>query len=147
VIELYTIGFTQKTAERFFGLLRENQVDVLVDIRRRPEGQLAGFAKKADLPFFMKQLVGGEYLHLPVLAPDDDLLTWYRKSKDWQEFETRFNAQMDQEDVPAVLDKSIFATHRCCLLCSEAKPEHCHRTFVAERLAKNWGNVTIRHLA
>lgn len=146
MIELYTIGFTQSSAEHFFTLLKENGVDMLVDIRRRPGGQLSGFAKKSDLPYFMKQLVGGEYIHLPILAPEDDILTTYRSSKNWSQFEAEFNAQMERDSVPDNLDKSLFETHRCCLLCSEHLPEHCHRRFVAERLARSWDGVTIHHL-
>jgi uncharacterized protein (DUF488 family) len=33
-----------------------------------------------------------------------------------------------------------------CLLCSEDKPDHCHRRLVAEYLKEHWGDVEIRHL-
>lgn len=146
MIELYTIGFTHKTAERFFTLLSEHKIELLVDIRRRPEGQLAGFAKKADLPFFMERLVGGRYLHLPLLAPDDHILSAYRSSHDQDAFETAFNAQMDQSNIPDALDRSMFENNRCCLLCSEHLPEHCHRRFVADRLVRCWNDVSVEHL-
>jgi uncharacterized protein (DUF488 family) len=146
MIEIFTIGFTQKPAERFFGLLKENNVDLLIDIRRRPEGQLSGFAKKADLPYFMNSLVGGQYLHMPELAPEDDILSAYRKNKDWAEFEKRFNEQMDLGNIPEHLDRSLFESHRGCFLCSEHRPEQCHRRFVAERIARSWDSVTIHHL-
>ena len=76
-MRLYTIGFTKKTAERFFGLLAENRVHTLVDIRLHPDGQLSGFARKADLPYFLDLLAGCGYRHLPVLAPTPEILGDY----------------------------------------------------------------------
>lgn len=78
-MKLYTIGFTQKHAETFFALLRQNGVRRLVDIRLNPGGQLSGFAKQEDLPYFLAHLADGcGYLHLPELAPTKELLTEYR---------------------------------------------------------------------
>jgi hypothetical protein len=49
-MKLYTIGFTKKSAERFFGLLllRKAGVTTLVDVRLNNVSQLAGFAKRDD---------------------------------------------------------------------------------------------------
>ena len=54
MITLYTIGFTKKSAELFFNLLRDNNVKKLVDVRISNSSQLAGFAKGKDLEFFVK---------------------------------------------------------------------------------------------
>ena len=67
-MRLATIGFARKSAERFFGLLREHGVTCLVDVRLRPKGQLSGFARGSDLPFLGRELAGGDYRHLPQLA-------------------------------------------------------------------------------
>lgn len=146
-MKLYTIGFTQKTAERFFGLLADHGVKRLIDIRVNPSGQLSGFARQEDLPYFLKELGAGcEYLYLPVLAPTKELMHSVRETGDWDGYIRRFEALMDERDIPAVLDRSIFETAVACLLCSEATPEHCHRRLVAERLARVWSNVEIDHL-
>jgi len=144
---LYTIGFTQKSAQEFFGLLKENQVECLVDIRLKPSGQLSGFAKQDDLPYFLHELAGGcSYLYLPLLAPTKDILEDYRSDGDWPAYEKRFENLMNERGIPDVIDRDIFETKRCCLLCSEATPEKCHRRLVAERLVSHWGNVQIVHL-
>jgi uncharacterized protein (DUF488 family) len=145
-VPIFTIGFTQKPASRFFSLVRENRIDVLVDIRRHPDGQLAGFAKRADLPFFLAELAGSRYQHVEALAPTDEILKDYRSNKDWAAYTARFEALMDERGVPDVLDRSLFADNRCCLLCSEAMPEQCHRRLVAERLAAAWDIGPIIHL-
>lgn len=148
MIELFTIGFTQKSAERFFTLLKEHQVSVLVDIRLKPDSQLSGWAKRQDLPWFMEQLVGGEYLYVPELAPTAEIMAIARDPKSHApgEFERRYNAMLDERDVPYALDRGLFERERCCLLCSEHDPVTCHRSFAANRMATVWGDMEITHL-
>ncbi len=146
-MKLYTVGFTRKSAEKFFELLRANGVKKLVDIRVNPHGQLAGFAKQADLPYFLRALAEGcGYQHLPALAPTQDILKEYRADGDWERYTTRFEALLDERGIPQTLDRAQFEAGPCCLLCSEATPEQCHRRLVAERLAAAWPGVEIIHL-
>lgn len=146
-MKLFTVGFTQKSAEQFFELLRANGVQKLVDIRVNPHGQLSGFAKQADLPFFLHALAEGcRYLYLPALAPTKEILTDYRADGDWQRYVERFERVMDERGIPHTLDRAEFEDGPCCLLCSEATPEQCHRRLVAERLAAAWPGVEIIHL-
>jgi len=146
-VNLYTIGFTQKSAQGFFGLLADHGVKRVVDIRINPSGQLSGFARQEDLPYFLKELAGGcEYVYLPILAPTKELMNQFRESKNWPGYVRRFEALMDARHIPAALDRSIFESAAACLLCSEATPEHCHRRLVAERLARVWTNIEIIHL-
>lgn len=146
-MKIYTIGFTQKSAQVFFGLLRENNIQRLVDIRVNPHGQLAGFAKKEDLAYFLQNLASGcQYVHMPLLAPTKELMGDYRKDKNWSRYVERFEALMDGRGIPGVLDRGEFEALRSCLLCSEATPEQCHRRLVVERLAEHWKDVTIIHL-
>jgi uncharacterized protein (DUF488 family) len=145
-VKVYTIGFTKKSAERFFGLLKENQIGRLIDIRLKPGGQLAGFAKQDDLAYFLRELVGCEYFHFDLLAPSEDILKTYHQDKDWERYERQFEALMDERDVLSQLDPTFFAAKPCCLLCSEDTPDQCHRRLVAERLARNWPDVEVVHL-
>lgn len=145
-MNLYTIGFTQKSAERFFGLLAEAGVGCLVDIRLRPVGQLAGFANGRDLPWLLDRLAGCRYRHLPVLAPAPEILDGFRRDHDWDRYVARFERLMDERRVPDGLDRALFAPGPACLLCSEAEPDHCHRRLVADRLVRAWGDLEIFHL-
>jgi uncharacterized protein (DUF488 family) len=144
--KIYTIGFTKKTAKKFFEMLKDNHIEVLLDIRLKPQGQLAGFAKKDDLPYFLSQLVGCEYQHLLNLAPTEDILSEYKHSNNWGKYVKRFEALMDERDVPHSLDRHLFEEKTCCLLCSEAVPEKCHRRLVAERLTRVWPNIEVINL-
>lgn len=145
-MKIYTIGFTKKSAERFFQLLKDNRIGRLIDVRLKPGGQLAGFAKQDDLAYFLRQLVDCEYHHFDFLAPSEDILRSYRQDKDWGLYERRFEALMDERRVVTHLDPAFFAERACCLLCSEDKPDRCHRRLVAERLARHWPDVEIVHL-
>jgi uncharacterized protein (DUF488 family) len=146
-MKLYTMGFTQKTAREFFELLRTNGVRRLVDIRVNPSGQLSGFAKQEDLPYFLCELADGcEYLHMPALAPTQEILKDYRADGDWPRYVTRFEQLMDERDIPNALNRADFEAQPSCLLCSEATPEQCHRRLVAERLVARWPEVEIIHL-
>ncbi len=145
-MKLYTIGFTKKSAKQFFELLHDNGVECLVDIRLHPDGQLAGFTKKGDLPYFLDELIGCDYRHELRLAPSDEILKAYRKDRNWAKYEVAFDQLMEQRGIPGTLDRTLFEEKVCCLLCSEDKPEKCHRRLVAERLAHAWGDVEIIHL-
>ncbi len=145
-MKLYTLGFTKKSAARFFALLRDNGVERIVDIRLNPGGQLSGFAKGSDLAWFLERLNGCGYVHLPELAPTTEILGDYRRDHDWSRYVERFEALMDERGMPAALDRASFAAGGSCLLCSEAAPEECHRRLVAERLARAWPDLEIIHL-
>ena len=146
-MKLYTLGFTQKRAEEFFGLLKTHSVQRLVDIRLIPGGQLSGFAKQENLPYFLRELAAGcQYVHLPILAPTKEILKDYRSDDDWPRYEARFEQLMDERNIPSALNRDEFEALASCLLCSEATPEQCHRRLVAERLAAHWPGVEIIHL-
>ncbi len=144
-INLFTIGFTKKTAEEFFTLLSKAGVKRIIDTRLNNVSQLAGFAKRKDLAYFLKEIGDIDYIHLLDLAPTKDILDNYKKKKgSWETYEKSFLDLMKQRTIekqvsPELLDDS-------CLLCSEAKPHNCHRRLVAEYLKNKLGNINISHL-
>lgn len=145
-MKVYTIGFTKKSASEFFELLRESGAKRLVDVRLNNVSQLAGFAKKDDLEYFLRKICKMNYMHLPDLAPTKEMLTAYRSGHlDWQTYERQFLALMDERRVAKKAIKRTIAN--ACLLCSEDTPEHCHRRLVAEYLHRHWGDVEIVHLS
>jgi uncharacterized protein (DUF488 family) len=144
-VNLFTIGFTQKTAQKFFDTLVKSGVKRVIDTRLNNVSQLAGFTKKTDLEYFLKKLGNIEYVHILELAPTKDILDEYKKNKgEWSVYEQKFLDLMTEREIekkvrPELLDSG-------CLLCSEAKPHYCHRRLVAEYLSTKWGNVKICHL-
>lgn len=145
-VKLYTIGFTKKNARQFFEVLRRAGVRKLVDIRLNNTSQLAAFTKKDDLEYFAQAICGIPYHHFPSLAPTQEILDALKKHKgSWADYETRFQALMQQRGAIAKLNRSFFE-EPSCLLCSEATPEHCHRRLVAEAMKRQWPDIEIVHL-
>ena len=144
-MKLSTIGFTKKPARRFFELLRASGAKRVVDVRLNNASQLAGFAKKDDLAWFLEEICGIEYVHLPSLAPTGELLSDYRKKRiDWNTYEIRFLDLMRRRRIEETLSREVLGGG--CLLCSEDQPHHCHRRLVAEYLDGHWGGMEIEHL-
>jgi uncharacterized protein (DUF488 family) len=145
-MEIYTIGFAKKSAEEFFGALRKAGIKRLIDIRLNNTSQLAGFTKKDDLKFFLKELCGAEYIHEPLLTPTKDLLDSYKKKKiTWHDYEKHFLNLMSERKIEERIHRALFSDP-AILLCSESKPEHCHRRLVLEYLHRKWGNIRVTHL-
>jgi len=135
-MDIFTIGFTQTTAEHFFGRLRDAGVERVVDIRLRNDSQLAGFAKARDLPYFLAELIGAGYVHEPLLAPTAGIMDAFKKD----DIAPNFRALLAERAVETALDRTAFETPSA-LLCSEPQAEHCHRRLVVEYLAEKWGDV------
>ena len=99
-MKVSTVGFTKKSAQRFFKLLRESGTARIVDVRLHASSQLAGFAKKGDLAWLARELCGVEYVHEPCLAHTKEILTDYRNRKiSWEEYEVRFNNLMQSRRI------------------------------------------------
>jgi uncharacterized protein (DUF488 family) len=144
-MRVFTIGFTKKSAKKFFDLLRASGAKRVVDVRLNNVSQLAGFAKKDDLAYFLQEICEMDYVHLPALAPTQQLLDQYRKQhKDWKTYELRFLELMKQRRIEETIPREALADG--CLLCSEDKPHHCHRRLVAEYLKQHWGDLNLSHL-
>lgn len=143
--KIATIGFTKKSAETFFTRLQETGVKRLIDVRLNNVSQLAGFAKRDDLKYFLKAVAGIDYLHLRELAPTKEILDPYKKGGgDWRAYETQFLELMASRRIEKTISKDVL--HEGCLLCSEDQPHHCHRRLVAEYLSNHWGDVEVVHL-
>lgn len=150
-MKIFTIGFTKKSAETFFTLLTNAGVKRLVDVRLKNDSQLAGFSKKEDLRYFAKSICGIDYVHVPTLAPTADILDAYKKHKgDWGLYERQFLELMRSRRIEETVSPEMLEGG--CLLCSEEKPDHCHRRLVAEYLKEKWGdlvnmvNIEIEHI-
>ena len=140
-MEIYTIGFTKKTAAEFFESLKRHGIERLVDVRVNNTSQLAAFAKRDDLTYFLHELVGADYVHEPLLAPTKELLKAYRDGEvDWDTYEVAFMDLMAERRIEDEIPNKLF-DRRTVLLCSEPTSERCHRRLVVEYLNHAWGDV------
>ena len=120
-------------------------IERLIDVRLNNASRLAGFARRADLPFFLEKLCGAEYIHEPVLAPTREILDAYRNGGGWPDYEKAFLNLLQERRVEETLDQDLFDIPTV-LLCSEARAEHCHRRLVLEYLDGEWGGIQSVHL-
>lgn len=144
-IQLFTIGFTQKNAEKFFALLRNARIRRVLDIRLNNVSQLAGFTKRDDLKFFLRELCGADYRHLPECAPTDEILDEFKKNGgSWESYVKRFLPLIQSRRIETVLTPDLLDYG--CLLCSEPTSEKCHRGLVAEYLKERVNGLAVTHL-
>ena len=142
---LYTIGFTKKNAQTFFSKLQKAGVTILIDIRLNNVSQLAGFAKRDDLIFFLRELCDCDYKHIPFFAPTKEILDAYKKNQiGWDEYVNRFSKLIKKRKIENKITAEEL--NNACLLCSEPTPEQCHRRLVAEYLRDKFDDIEIRHL-
>ena len=142
---LFTIGFTRKSAAEFFGILRQAKITKLVDVRLNNVSQLAGFTKRDDLAFFLREICGCDYEHRPLFAPTKDLLDGYKQGTiPWDEYESRFCSLLRDREVEKHM--TLVDLDQACLLCSEPTADRCHRRLAAEYLRDKLGSLLVTHL-
>lgn len=146
MITLYTIGFTKKSAEQFFSLLRANNVKQLIDVRINNSSQLSGFAKSKDLEFFAKEICHIPYKHVTDFAPTKELLDkWHKQEVSWEKYEDIYTSLLKKRDILKKYGVKQF--NGACFLCSEETTENCHRRLLAEYMQKHSAEeVKIIHL-
>jgi uncharacterized protein (DUF488 family) len=144
-LRLFTIGFTKKTAKKFFTLLKDNQIKKVVDIRLNNVSQLAGFSKGEDLKFFLWEICNIDYIHNTDLAPNKKILDDYKSKKmPWQQYELRFNSLLTERNIKETIDKLFNGDFdSVCLLCSEPTADNCHRRLVAEYIKRSYPDLEI----
>ena len=146
-MEIYTVGFTQKSAKQFFDLIKENNIQLLIDIRLNNKSQLAGFTKGDDLPYFLKEICKCDYVHCVDYAPTKEILDGYKKgSLSWEDYEIMFADLMNKRHAVRIFPKITEGYEKVCLLCSEPTPEKCHRRLVAEMLKADNDDIVIKHI-
>ncbi len=149
-MKVFTIGFTKKSAQKFFDLLKDNNIRLLVDIRLNNSSQLAGFTKGNDLKYFLKEICNSQYIHLLDLAPTKEILDGYKKGDLlWKEYVEKYIELLNRRDAKEVLKQKLKEDFdHICLLCSEATPDNCHRRLAAEYIRERFTdqNIEIVHI-
>ena len=141
-MKLFTIGSSEKSAEDFFSLLRNNKVKSVIDIRLINDNIYAGFTRKKHLPYLLETIIGIPYIEMKQCAPTKKLL--FDEKMTWPDYKKEYLKLIKERNV--IDDFTKKALDRACLLCAEPEPNHCHRKILSEYLAKNFTGITIEHL-
>lgn len=145
-MKLFTIGFSGKSAEEFFELLKQNGITTLIDARLNNKSQLAGFTKAKDFPYLLKQIAGVEYVHATSLTPTKELLDGYRDGHiTWSEYEVTYDEILRSRFLDQLSNDVL---ENGCILCSEPTANQCHRRLAAEYLQSTYPDkeIEIIHL-
>ena len=146
-MNVYTIGFTQKSAEQFFDLICKNDIGLMIDIRLNNVSQLAGFAKGKDLKYFLARICKCDYVHDLDFAPTQEIMENGRGKKiPWTEYEKQYSDLIDSRKVLDRFFDKYGRYKNVCLLCSEADAKDCHRSVLVRMLQKESSGITIQHL-
>lgn len=140
-MKIYTIGFTKKSAEAFFGILKDNQIEQLVDIRLNNKSQLAGFTKMRDLEYFLREIAGIDYYYFDFLAPTKELR---KMVKDWDLYTQEYLKLLEKRNVLQNIEPEFFKK-KTVLLCSEPVASDCHRGILTKYLQEQW-DIEVVHL-
>lgn len=136
-MQIYTMGFTQKTAEEFFNKIKENKIEIVIDVRLNNQSQLAGFTKGRDLSFFLNEICDCKYEHVVQFAPTKEILQGYKKGEiSWKEYENQYMHLMSNRKIIDIFQGRYLEFSRVLLLCSEPTPKMCHRRLLAEFISK-----------
>lgn len=145
-MHIYTMGFTQKTAEQFFEKIKRNNIQVVIDVRLNNQSQLAGFTKGKDLEYFLKTICNCLYEHEIIFAPTKEILSSYKNGKiDWEKYVIEFEKLMVSRKMADYFEKKYLKYDNVLLLCSEPTPENCHRRLLAEEFSQG-KDYEISHL-
>ncbi len=143
---IYTIGYQGKSLATFICQLRDAGVDAVIDVRLRNTSHLAGYTKRDDLAFLLREGFGLAYEHRPELAPTPQILDTYRAGGDWPAYERQFLPLLNERPAEPV-GREIVARYRApCLLCAEPDAARCHRRLVAEYWSAHLPGLAIVHL-
>jgi uncharacterized protein (DUF488 family) len=147
-MNIFTIGFAQKSAEDFFNLLIANEIECLVDIRLNNSSQLAGFTKHKDLQYFLKIIAKIDYIHDIKYAPTKDILDNYKSGKlSWDDYDIKYNNLISARKIEYLFKDTVKNKYlNICFLCSEAQAINFHRRLLAEYLKSKFDDVKIVHL-
>lgn len=138
-MSIFTIGFTKHTAEDFFNKLKQNKIDILLDIRLNNTSQLSGFAKYPDIKFFSENLMDCKYIHDINFSPSEDTLKDYKKKIiKWDDYVIQFENTMNGRNIENYIISNYlkYKKKNICLLCSEFSPKQCHRKLVSKYFEK-----------
>ena len=143
-MRIYTIGYEGISLGSFVNLLIDQGVETVVDVRELPLSRKPVFSKSALAATLDRS--GLAYMHRPALGCPKPIRNRYRADGDWANYKTAFLRYLDTQG-EALSDVTEFATFaNCALVCYEADYNFCHRSMVADAMARI-GGMSVSHLS
>ncbi len=141
---IFTIGHSDHSEEAFLRLLNQNGIDTVVDVRSMPYSKwtpqfnrdnLKSRLGENDITYhFMGQRLGGRSDDPGDYDPDGQV-----------QYDQLAKARKFQDALESVVRGAM--ANRIALMCSEGRPEECHRSLlIAEEIRNEFQNVSVKHV-
>ena len=132
--KLYTVGYQGQTVDAVVSYLQTTSIALLIDVRQVPLSRKPGFSKRALAGNLAA--AGIDYTHVVALGTPTELRAQVRKNKDYATFLNAYRAYLQTQELALHATLPLIYEHSSCLLCFEQNPNECHRSVVAEQLAR-----------
>lgn len=139
---IWTIGHSNHEFDAFAQLLRGQGIDVVVDVRSFPYSRFAPQFNQDAMRASLRD-AGFRYLFL-----GEELGGRPARSDHYdREGHARYDRMADEPTFQAAVERLVSgaADHRIALLCSEGKPEGCHRRLLVGKVLAEQG-VPLLHI-
>lgn len=141
---LYTIGYEGKKFEEYLNQLIQNDVKVLVDVRKNAHSMKHGFSK-STLKNAIENL-GLKYVHIPNLGIESENRQTLQTKADYDAlFEIYAKTFTEKVKDLEYLNETLLENKRIAITCFEKDVGYCHRGIIAQKMKKKYG-VEIKHL-
>lgn len=141
---LYTIGYEGKKFEQYLNELIEEDIKVLVDVRKNAHSMKYGFSKNT-LKNAVENL-GIQYIHIPNLGIESENRQTLQTKEDYdrlfKEYEKTFKSKIDDLQY---LHNLILNEQRVAITCFENDVSYCHRGVIAKKMKSNF-EVEVRNI-
>lgn len=131
---LFTIGYEGLSLEKYIRLLIQNDIRVLVDVRKNAFSMKYGFSK----PILAKacEAVSIKYIHIPELGIENNERQSLHSQEDYDRLFAMYERTtlLDNWNHVFRLREIIESGIRVALTCFEHDPRQCHRTRIANAL-------------
>ncbi len=143
-MQIYTIGHSNHTKDKFLSLLTDARIQVLVDVRSNPNSRWATFANRDDLKEILDDAVRIHYIYLgDVLGgrPSDS------DGYDYQSGKVDYQAIQEKEHFRRGIKRILeeLTRYRTCIMCAEEDPTSCHRNLLVAESLRQTG-VQVFHI-
>lgn len=143
---VYTIGHSTRTIDEFIRLLRENDIQLLIDVRRFPGSKRHPQFNKSNLERSLNN-ANIDYLHMEVLGGRRGKPKKNSKNDGWtnsgfQAYADYINTTEAREAINKLIEYARQTTY--ALMCAEAVYWRCHRQLIADVLVAR--DLSVQHI-
>ncbi len=134
---LFTIGYEGRSVENFINTLIQNNVRMLVDVRKNPMSRKFGFSQNKLA--HITETIGIKYVHIPSLGIEAEARAFLETKEDYQMLFAKYKKSLNQRVQHLDYLYSLFtANHRIALVCFEKEADMCHRHIIRDYLVQTY---------